>query len=206
MSDKTASELARETLKQLAARKLPPTPVNYQAVFNEIGGLLNEPAFPVEQLRRLAKDLPARTPGQQKQRNLLEFAISQLSWDGVRNALVAYGGFSPRNGSDAPATSGPMGATDPLPQPEVTVSSPSAPALTADFLEQIARLIEFARPALGTDDARFTEQTQEMLRTMRQPGVNVVQVKQMLSTFGHRVSFAAEDRPRSRPPCCICCA
>ena len=29
---------------------------------------------------------------------------------------------------------------------------------------------------------------------MRQPGVDVVQVKQMLSTFGHRGSFAAEDQ------------
>ena len=198
MGDKTVPELARETLKQLIARKLAPTPANYQAVFNEIGGLSSEPPFPVEQLRKIAQALPTRTPGQQKQRSLVEYAVTQLSWEGVRNALVAYGGFAPRTGaeasgfavltaSDSPDASG-AGSRGPA------AGSAHAPALTADFLEQIARMIEFARPALGTDDARFTEQTQDLLRVMRQPGADIVHVKQMLSTFGHRVSFAAEDQ------------
>jgi diguanylate cyclase len=188
MGDKTAPELARETLKQLIFRKLAPTPANYQAVFNEIGGLHNEPPFPVEQLRKIAQDLPAKTPGQQKQRSLMEYAVTQLSWEGVHKALVAYGGFSPRTGSE---TSG----FAPLAGNEAPAAvSTNAPSLTADFLEQIARLIEFARPALGTDDSRFTEQTQELLRVMRQPGTDILLVKQMLSTFGHRVSFAAEDQ------------
>ena len=39
MSGKTVPELARDTLKQLAVRKLAPTPGNYLMVFNEIGGL-----------------------------------------------------------------------------------------------------------------------------------------------------------------------
>ena len=197
MGDKTAPELARETLKQLIVRKLAPTPANYQAVFNEIGGLPNEPPFPVEQLRKIAQELPAKTPGQQKQRSLMEYAVSQLSWEGVHKALVAYGGFSPRTGSETSGFGLLTGNESPAPVNArgtgVAVSA-GAPALTADFLEQIARMIEFARPALGTDDARFSEQTQEMLRIMRQPGADIVQVKQMLSTFGHRVSFAAEDQ------------
>ncbi|MBC7704524.1 MAG: diguanylate cyclase [Rhodoferax sp.] len=197
MGDKTAPELARETLKQLIVRKLAPTPANYQAVFNEIGGLPNEPPFPVEQLRKIAQELPAKTPGQQKQRSLMEYAVSQLSWEGVHKALVAYGGFSPRTGSETSGFGLLTGNESPAPVngrgTGVAVSA-GAPALTADFLEQIARMIEFARPALGTDDARFSEQTQEMLRIMRQPGADIVQVKQMLSTFGHRVSFAAEDQ------------
>ena len=196
MGDKTVPELARETLKQLIARKLPPTPANYQAVFNEIGGLSNDPPFPVEQLRKIALDLPTRTPGQQKQRGLVEYAITQLSWVGVHNALVAYGGFSPRTGAETSGF-GVLGATEPS-SPGSSgggyAVSANAPALTTDFFEQIARMIEFARPALGTDDARFTEQTQEVLRIMRQPGADVVQIKQLLSTFGHRVSFAAEDQ------------
>jgi diguanylate cyclase len=196
MGDKTAPELARETLKQLIVRKLAPTPANYQAVFNEIGGFHNAPPFPVEQLRKIAKDLPAKTPGQQKQRSLMEYAVTQLNWEGVHKALVAYGGFSPRTGSESSG----FGALTGNETPAVAngdagfAVSSGAPALTADFLEQIARLIEFARPALGTDDTRFTEQTQELLRVMRQPGADIVLVKQMLSTFGHRVSFAAEDQ------------
>ena len=194
MGEKTTAELARETLKQLIVRKLAPTPANYQAVFNEIGFLPNTAPFPVESLRKIARDLPTKTPGQEKQRGLLDYAVTQLSWEGVHNALVAYGNSSPRGAADQQSGFGALATSDLATAADLRPSSAGAPALTADFLEQIARLIEFARPALGTDDARFTEQTQELLKTMRQPGADIVQVKQMLSTFGHRVSFAAEDQ------------
>ena len=193
MGEKTVPELARETLKQLIVRKLAPTPANYQAVFNEIGGMSSTPPFPGEQLRKIAQDLPIKTPGQQKQRSLMEYAVTQLSWDGVHKALVAYGGFAPRSGPENSGFEAISSGDGPV-APSHGVAVSTAPALTADFLEQIARLIEFARPALGTDDTRFTEQTQELLRVMRRPGADIVQVKQMLSTFGHRVSFAAEDQ------------
>ena len=194
MGEKTAPELARETLKQLIVRKLAPTPANYQAIFNEIGGLPNTPPFPVEQLRKVAHDLPAKTPGQQKQRALFDYAITQLSWEGVSNALVAYGSFSPRGASEQASGFGTLAPAELSARGDATAGNTNAPALTSDFLEQIARLIEFSRPALGTDDTRFSEQTQELLKAMRQPGADVVQVKQMLSTFSHRVSFAAEDQ------------
>jgi diguanylate cyclase len=194
MADKTVPELARETLKQLIARKLAPTPSNYRSVFNELGHLPNDPPFPLEQLRKIAQALPTRTPGQQKQRALIEYAVSQLNWRGVQEALVAYGGFVPR-----PTGLENSGIGD-LPAAEAGVSAKtdgarvSAPALTADFLGQVARLIEFARPALGADDQRFTEQTDAMLKALREPGADVVRVKQALNTFAHRLSFAAEDQ------------
>ena len=194
MGEKTVPELARETLKQLIVRKLAPTPANYQEVFNEIGGVPNTPPFPIEQLRKIVQDLPAKTPGQQKQRGLLESAVSQRSWDAVREALVAYGSFSPRGPVDPHSSFGAVANASAEPAVEAAPGGVTSPALTADFLEQIARLIEFARPALGTDDARFAEQTQDLLKMMRQPATDLVRVKQMLSTFGHRVSFAAEDQ------------
>ena len=191
MAEKSVPELARDTLKRLALKQLAPTPANFQAVYDEIAGQPSAPAFPAEQLRRIAQNLPARTPGQQKQRGLFESAISQMSWDGVYSALIAYGSFSPRAHAE---NSGFAALPEPDAATTVVASSTAAPALTTDFLEQIARLIEFARPALGSDDARFGEQTQELLQLMRQPGVDLVRVKQMLGTFGHRVSFAAEDQ------------
>ena len=193
MAEKTVPELARDTLKQLVLRKMAPTPANYQAIFNEIGGLTSTPPFPVAQLRRIAQDLPAKTPGQQKQRSLFEYAVTQLSWEGVYNALLAYASFSPKSNVEH-SGHGALAHSESALVPHAPHSSAAVPALTADFLEQIARLIEFARPALGSDDARFTEQTQELLRVMRQSDTDIVRVKQMLSTFGHRVSFAAEDQ------------
>ena len=187
MSDKKPFEIARETLRQLTARRLAPTPVNYQSIYNEVAGLPNVQPFPEGPLREIAQALPAKTPGQQKQKGLLEFAIGQRNWPGVQNALAGYVGFSPSAGTAAAE------AAPSLPPP-VTPDRASAPALTAEFMEQIARLIESTLPALGTDDARFQEQVGKLLQTLRDPAADVVGSKTQLANFAQRLSFAAEDQ------------
>jgi diguanylate cyclase len=193
MTDKKPFEIARETLKQLTVRKLAPTPTNYQAIYCEVAGIPVDPPFPLERLRDISQSLPAKTPGQQRQRGLLDSAIGQLNWTGVKNALIAYGGFSPP-APEPSAGDASKYATSTTFDPTAPSSSSAAPALTSDFFEQIARLIEYALPALGNDDARFNEQTQTLLKAMRQPNADAVAVKLMLSNFGHRLSFAAEDQ------------
>ncbi len=185
MTEKKPFEIARETLKQITARKLVPTPVNYQTIYNELAGTPTAPPFPADALRDIAQSLPAKTPGQQKQKGLLEYAIDRLNWDGVKTALVAYGGFVPAHSTE---TVSPASAAMP-----VSGASASA-ALTADFMGQVGRLIEFAQPALGDDDPRFVEQTQTLLQAIRQPDMNAAQVKLLLTHYGHRLSFAAEDQ------------
>ena len=198
MAEKTPFEFARETLKQLTVRKLAPTPLNYQKIYNEIAQLPVEPPFPADRLLDIAKALPTKTPGQQKQRGLLESAINQLNWDGVKNALMAYGGFSPAapdNGKPGLSLADPP-KTLPAPPIEIAPAPPvvTAPALTADFFGQIARMIEFALPALGNDDEHFLAQTQTLLNALRDPGNDAVTVKQMIAQYSHRLSFAAEDQ------------
>jgi diguanylate cyclase len=199
MAEKTPFDIARETLKQLTLRKLPPTPLNYQKIYSDIAQLPMEPPFPVDRLREIALALPTKTPGQQKQRGLLESAINHLNWDGVKNALMAYGGFSP------PAPEPSKALSDLLPEASQLAASMAAqvapapasvtaPALTADFLGQIARMIEFALPALGQDDEHFLMQTQTLLKSLRDPNADVVAVKQAIGQYSHRLSFAAEDQ------------
>ena len=198
MTDKKTFEVARETLKQLTVRKLPPTPLNYQRIYCELAGLPIGPPFPVDRLRDIAMALPTKTPGQQKQRGLLESSINHLNWDGVKNALMAYGGFTPTGNTNfAPfPDSGPAPlAREPLLREPLLAPSPvSAPALTADFFGQIARLIEYAMPALGHDDDRFQEQTHALIKALRSPESDAVAVKQMIANYGHRLSFVAEDQ------------
>ena len=199
MNDKKPFEIARETLKLLTTRKLAPTPLNYQSIYSEVAGVPVEPPFPADRLRDIANALPTKTPGQQKQRGLLVSAVEQLNWSGVKNALMAYGGFSPP--AVAPpandVSAKPAVAAEPTATP-LMASTQGAPALTADFFEQIARLIEFALPALGHDDERFTEQAKTLLKALRQPSADVVTVKLMLGNFGHRLSFAAEEQAEIR--------
>lgn len=182
MSEKKSFETARETLKQLTARKLPPTPVNYKAIYNEIAGIPSVEHFPAQELRSIASALQAKTPGQQRQKGLLESSIDRMNWDGVRAALVAYSGFSPTGSESAGSVT------------NSTLATESVSALTPEFLSQMGRLIEYAQPALGSDDARFAEQSRELIQALKQPEIDVVAVKLMLVNYSHRLSFAAEDQ------------
>jgi diguanylate cyclase len=117
----------------------------------------------------------------------MEYAIDRLNWEGVKTALVAYGGFVPM--TDSSPGGSPVAALAGTP-----VNGAGAPALTTEFLAQIGRLIEHAQPALGTDDPRFAEQTDSLLKALREPGADVASVKLMLVNYSHRLSFAAEDQ------------
>lgn len=194
MSEKKSFEIARETLKQLTSRKLAPTPVNYKALYNEIAGIPTVEHFPQQELRGIASMLQAKTPGQQRQKGLLDSAIDRMNWDGVRAALVAYAGFVPATSSDhapvahaAPAAAAPAAGS-------AAAAATSAPALTNEFLSQVGRLIEYAQPALGSDDSRFVEQSNLLIKSLKQPGSDITAVKQQLVNYSHRLSFAAEDQ------------
>lgn len=184
MSEKTPFEIARETLKQITLRKLPPTPVNYQAIYHAVAGLPQVELFPEEPLRRIAQALPARNPGQEKQLGLLDYAINQRNWQGVQNALLGYSGFAVPGGVPHPAAPEPLAA--------------DAPDITPDVLEQIARLIEFAQPAFGGEDTRFQERMQQTLEALRDPATSVYRVRSLLADFNHRLSFAAEEQSEIR--------
>ena len=182
MTERAPSEIARDTLKMLASRKLLPTPENYMTLYREIAGTPMVLPFPEEPLNQIAKVLPAQNPGQQKQRALFELAVKKRDWVAVQSALVGYCGFGmpAADAGAAPArTSLPAGMLAPL---------------TPEFLAQIARLIEYTLPALGTDDARFSEQAQLLLAAMRTATPDVSGVKSALANFSHRVSFAAEEQ------------
>jgi diguanylate cyclase len=185
-------EIARETVKLLTARKLVPSPENYRAVYHEVAGTKPLEPFPVDELRSIAAALPAINPGQQRQKGILEFAIGQGNWDKVQTALVGYASFAVApSAASASASSG-----------EARVSGiatladdrPSYPPLTPEFLEQIARVIEFALPALGDEDKRFHDQAVGLVAKLRDKQADPVQVKTALTNFAHRMSFAAEDQ------------
>ena len=66
-SAKSPSDIARETLKLLAARRLAPSPDNYKTLYEEVSGAPTAPQFPVAQLRQILRVLPCQTPGQKQQ-------------------------------------------------------------------------------------------------------------------------------------------
>jgi diguanylate cyclase len=190
VAEKRPVDVLREAITLLTARRLAPTPVNYQAAYHEIAGTTDIPPFPEEQLREIATGLPAKHPEQKKQKGLLEQAIALRNWTGVCDALTAYAQvYEPGHAGAGSA-------------PVLPGASPAGGELalgsSAELLEQSARLIENTLPALGTDDARLTEQAKVLLAALRAPVPDLAASKSLLANFSHRLSFAAEDQAEIR--------
>jgi diguanylate cyclase len=84
-------EVARETLRLLAGRRIPPTPDNYLTLYHEIAG--TKPAgnaFPEAQLRSLAAALPKASPDQMRLARQLDDAVKAANWDEYKGYLVGF--------------------------------------------------------------------------------------------------------------------
>lgn len=176
---KSPSEIARETLKQLAVRRLPPSPDNYQALYDEIAGAASAAPFPTGPLRHILHVLPGQTPRQKHLLGLLEAAITHKDWSALQNVMVGYAnlGLSPVSAA----------------QPD---DSPAhiPPALA----QSVARLVNNTLPALGDDDARVHEMAAQISNLLREPEPSLSRVEPMLNNFSHRLSFLAEDQAAVR--------
>lgn len=84
-------EIARETLRQLAVRRVPPTPDNYLTLYQEIAGIkpTGEP-FPEKLLRSLTSELPKASPEQLRLARQLEEAVKGANWDEYKARLVEF--------------------------------------------------------------------------------------------------------------------
>jgi diguanylate cyclase len=90
--------LARETLKVLASRRIPPTPQNYQRIFYEIAGTPAESGLG-GRLLALARDLASRNPDDGALRTLVR-GLEQNNLEEVSGALQLFAGRGDRAPSD----------------------------------------------------------------------------------------------------------
>lgn len=180
---KNPREVAREALRELALRKLPPTPANYQLCYNEVAGLPNVAGFPETQLRRIAAALPAATTEGREHLQNLQAAIGRRSWQGVEEALVALSTSQP-NHSTAIGTS----------QEPVQGCEPSVPESHTTLLARVTRLVENLLPALGNDDQWLSGQAIKLLESLKSPATDSGELLNLLASFNQRVSLAAEEQ------------
>ncbi len=83
-------EIARDTLRLLATRKIPPTPDNYRTLYCEIAGLTPQAAFPDREFKTLVNALPRASADQLKFVRQFEAAVSKGSWENVGTALSEF--------------------------------------------------------------------------------------------------------------------
>lgn len=182
MAERTPSDLARETLKQLTVRRLAPTPENFRSVYDEIAGTRTPAPFPEGQLRQILRVVPGQTAVQRRLLDQFEKAVSEHDWSALQSVMVGYAKLG---------LQGAAAAEPEAPPTPVTVVSDELAA-------QIARLVETSLVGLSTDDARVQLLGGQLLDFLRQPAPPSSTLKLMLANFTFRLSFAAEDQAAVR--------
>lgn len=82
-------DIARETLRQLAQRRIPPTPDNFRALYHEISGTPADAPFPSPELRSIAAALPRDTQERTRLASQFDDAIESTDWSAIGKALHA---------------------------------------------------------------------------------------------------------------------
>ena len=186
MADRPPSEIARETLKQLATRRLAPTPDHYQSLYDEIAGTRSPQPFPEGPLSSIQRVLPGQTPAQKRLLGQFERAIITKDWTSLQSVMVGYANL----GLNTSATAKPI---------EIADAPAALGELPAEFAETLARLIDNTLPALGEDDTRVLDMARQLIALLRNPTPPpLATAQQMLGNFTYRVSFATEDQAAIR--------
>ena len=84
----TSPEIARETIRRLAAARVAPTPDNYRAFYHQVAGVKEDDCFPAQSFKRIVATLPRNTPAQLRFARHFEHAIGQQKWGPLAKAIV----------------------------------------------------------------------------------------------------------------------
>ncbi|WP_455555634.1 GGDEF domain-containing protein [Comamonas sp.] len=184
MAQRNPADIARETLKLLASRRLTPTPENYQAVYEEVAGLLPQVPFPQTPLRRIASILPTQTPAQTRIARLFSDAVEARDWTALQTAIADYAQLDL---GLAPVTAEP-----------VTTTEETVHVLPQSLALQLARVIETSMAVLGEEDPRMHALTDQLISFLRVAPPPLPALEQMLHNYSYRLSFTSEDLAQRR--------
>jgi len=177
---KSPAEIARETLKRLAASHLPPTPENFQACYNEIAEVPSKAPFPEQQLRHLAVALPVRHEVQKEHLASLDAAISRHSWQGVEKALAAY--LEAVDGVAARIAGGHAGVA----------------VLPPEFTVKLAHFIECALAYLGDGKEAAAETAEILIQSLRNSPGDFHLIQDLLNKLSQQIEAAGGEQTHIR--------
>lgn len=185
VAERSPADIARETLKLLASRRLAPTPSNYQAIYEEVAGLVPQISFPQTALRRIASILPTQTPIQKRIAHSFASAVEAQDWTALQSAITDYAqldlGISPKVGNSVSAP------------PSLTLE-----VLPTSLAQQLARLIETTMVVLGDEDQRMRDLSEQLANFLDTAPPPLATLEQMLHNYSYRLSFTSEDQAQRR--------
>lgn len=185
MAERTPADIARDTLKLLATRRLAPTPTNYQAVYEEVAGLLPQEDFPQTSLRRIAHILPTQTPVQKCIASSFHCAVQAQDWTALQSAITDYAnldlGIAPQDSNT-----------------HIAATPVTLAVLPESLAMQLARLVEAIMIALGDEDQRMHDLSDQLAHFLRTSPPPLAALEQMLHNYSYRLSFTSEDQAQRR--------
>ena len=158
------TEVARETLRRLAMRRISPTPDNYQTLYDEIIGVPTAPANKASAetaLAGLVSDLQEHHPALSAQVASLNKAIGKGDWRQCSWQL-----------SEIAVQLKPQ----PVRPPVVEKAAPQDDSL-AQLRDLLAKTLEFGVASQLTHNPRLLEQTQQLAVAMREAGTAAALLK-----------------------------
>ncbi|WP_280189677.1 sensor domain-containing diguanylate cyclase [Delftia sp. PS-11] len=181
MAERSVPELARETLRQLALNRLPPTPENYTRIYEQEAGQPGPASFPLTQLRRIHALTPAQTPAQKRLREQLGTAIERRDWQALQQAIAAYAnaGLQPQTPADKPVE---------LPPP------PAIEALPDDLAHQLGRRFETLATLLNPHSEKVQQLHAQLMEALRSPPVDAHSLARRLHEQHYQLSFSVADQ------------
>jgi diguanylate cyclase len=198
MADRPPSDIARETLKQLAARRLAPTPDNYLALYDEISGVRTQPAFPEGPLHHILRVLPGQTPAQKRLLGQFERAVNHKDWVSLQSVMVGYANLGLNPAAPAADPVALAAITDATESAAAAAAAATANTLPHDFALTLARLVDNTLPAIGEDDPRVRDMAQQLISFLKEPEPSLTEAQAQLSNFAYRLSFTTEDQAAIR--------
>lgn len=192
------SELARETLRQLAMRREPPTPDNYRSLYHEIAGIPSaEPLRWSEMIRGLIAQLEARHAGitPARKRKMLDHVLTS---SGTPDKLFDRLQSLAKNWSQGSAAEGAL--TDA--ELAATAISPAADtqAMNAELQELLAQLLDRTLTVLLIDTPELNQEATGLAADIRTAGTaeQIAAFTARLKKFTYRLQFVAEDQAELR--------
>ncbi|MGV3581137.1 MAG: GGDEF domain-containing protein [Methylophilus sp.] len=82
----SAPDIARETIKQMAVRRVEPTPNNYELIYNEIAGIPAKETLN-SAIKKALKQMPSKTTEQANWINRWDKLLKQENWAGIAELL-----------------------------------------------------------------------------------------------------------------------
>ncbi|MDP2808975.1 MAG: diguanylate cyclase [Rhodocyclaceae bacterium] len=190
------SEIARETLRQLAIRRTPPTPDNYLALYNEIAGVpAPEPLHWADSIRRLFTQIETRHAGitPARKRKMLDHVLTS---SGTQEILFGRLQSLVKSWSQNTATEdGPIEATESAEDASPDAQA-AAPQPGTEMQELFAQLLENAIGVLLVDTPELAQEASALsadMRAARTPE-RIAGLMARLKKFSYRLQFVAEDQ------------